>query len=67
MSEPATDTPQDVPSPCIRHCCLDDQDVCLGCGRTLADILRWHDASPEERRQIVEMARQRLAQRPAWS
>ncbi|MEB5521801.1 DUF1289 domain-containing protein, partial [Vibrio cholerae] len=21
-------------SPCVRHCCLDDKDICIGCGRT---------------------------------
>ena len=27
-----------VESPCIRHCTLDDADICLGCGRTLDEI-----------------------------
>ncbi|EGR4199847.1 DUF1289 domain-containing protein [Vibrio cholerae] len=22
-------------SPCVRHCCLDDKDICIGCVRTL--------------------------------
>nr|WP_254619459.1 DUF1289 domain-containing protein [Vibrio metschnikovii] len=25
-------------SPCVRHCCLDDKDICIGCGRTLDEI-----------------------------
>jgi predicted Fe-S protein YdhL (DUF1289 family) len=28
-------------SPCIRHCVLDDDDQCVGCFRTLDEILRW--------------------------
>jgi predicted Fe-S protein YdhL (DUF1289 family) len=28
-------------SPCVRNCTLDDDDVCIGCERTLAEILAW--------------------------
>ncbi|WP_154401651.1 DUF1289 domain-containing protein, partial [Vibrio cholerae] len=24
-----------------RHCCLDDKDICIGCGRTLDEICCW--------------------------
>lgn len=47
-------TTDDPPSPCIGVCRLDpDRRVCLGCGRTLAEIARWRDASPAERRAIL--------------
>ncbi|WP_145138195.1 DUF1289 domain-containing protein [Pseudomonas duriflava] len=52
-----------VESPCIRRCCLDDHDVCLGCGRTLADILVWSKASGTERQAILTAARARQARR----
>ncbi|RRJ84257.1 DUF1289 domain-containing protein [Aestuariirhabdus litorea] len=48
-----------VTSPCIRNCCLDDQDICLGCARSLEEITLWHQASEEQRRQILDRARQR--------
>lgn len=35
-------------TPCIRHCCLDQKDVCMGCFRTLNDILHWHKYNEEE-------------------
>jgi predicted Fe-S protein YdhL (DUF1289 family) len=54
-----------VASPCTRNCCLDAQDVCLGCGRTLEDILRWHAAGDDERRRIVALAAERRAARAA--
>ncbi|WP_445947107.1 DUF1289 domain-containing protein [Shewanella sp.] len=38
-------------SPCVRQCCLDAQDVCLGCHRTLDDILNWHRLSDTEKKQ----------------
>jgi predicted Fe-S protein YdhL (DUF1289 family) len=48
-----------VESPCVRNCCLDDDDVCLGCFRTLDEITGWNEASDEERHAILERARQR--------
>ena len=53
----------DVPSPCVRNCCLDDDDVCLGCGRLLAEILVWRDASPIDKATILVSAAQRLVAR----
>lgn len=47
-------------APCVRNCCLDPQDVCLGCGRTLAEITGWHQASDSEKQQILQRAQQRL-------
>lgn len=52
-----TETP--VASPCVRNCCLDDDDVCLGCHRTLTEIVAWGGATDAERRAIVERARAR--------
>ncbi len=40
---------QRILSPCVRNCCLDDDDVCLGCHRSLDEILGWHGADDEER------------------
>ncbi|WP_083923047.1 DUF1289 domain-containing protein [Rheinheimera perlucida] len=50
-----------VESPCVRNCCLDQQDCCLGCGRLLAEILEWHQASGQRQLQIVQQAQARLA------
>jgi uncharacterized protein len=49
----------------VRQCCLDDADVCLGCGRTLAEILAWHAADAEGRSAILARAGVRLAERRA--
>ncbi|WJN59827.1 DUF1289 domain-containing protein [Pseudomonas sp. SO81] len=56
-----------VDSPCRRQCCLDDQDICLGCGRSLAEILEWGKADNGRRRQICQAAQQRLRPPPSWS
>ena len=47
------DAKEPVESPCIRLCTLDDQDICLGCFRSMAEICAWSRASNDERRQIV--------------
>jgi predicted Fe-S protein YdhL (DUF1289 family) len=52
-----------VASPCVRICCLDDNDVCLGCGRTLDEIRRWSEMSEAQKRATVEQAAERRAAR----
>ena len=58
--------PDDPESPCVRNCCLDEADVCLGCGRHVQEIIGWGPASAEERRAILERAAARIAARPAY-
>ena len=53
----ASDSP--VPSPCIRHCCLDANDTCLGCFRTVAEIAAWSCSTDSARRTILARAAQR--------
>jgi len=48
-----------VQSPCIRNCCLNEDDICLGCFRSLAEITAWSMASNEERLKILENTRRR--------
>ncbi len=45
--------PDPVESPCIRLCTLDDDDVCIGCFRSMAEICAWGTASNNERQQIL--------------
>lgn len=51
----------EVPSPCIKVCTLDRDDVCTGCGRRIDEIAVWGGASHEYKQRIVEAARRRLA------
>ncbi|QJR79782.1 DUF1289 domain-containing protein [Alteromonas pelagimontana] len=43
-----------TPSPCVRRCCLNQQDVCMGCFRTLEEILIWSSASDSIRTEILQ-------------
>lgn len=47
------------PSPCIRKCCLDDDDICLGCFRSLEEITRWSKVDEIERLNFINMALKR--------
>lgn len=60
-SYPAHD--EEVASPCVRNCCLDADDVCLGCFRTLTEITQWGGADAHERREILARCRLRAAAR----
>ncbi len=55
------DYKETVPTPCVRKCCLDDNDVCLGCFRTMEEICRWNEAGDEERRAILKNCSERKA------
>ena len=50
-------------SPCVRNCCLDDDDVCLGCGRRLDEILAWHSVDDVGRHTILALAAGRREER----
>ncbi|PKG97153.1 DUF1289 domain-containing protein [Paraglaciecola sp. MB-3u-78] len=49
-----TNTLLNVASPCVRNCCLDDKDMCLGCFRMLDEILIWSNASSQQQVDIVQ-------------
>ena len=40
-------------SPCVRKCCLDDNDVCVGCYRDLDEIKGWRDKSESQKEEIL--------------
>lgn len=47
-------------SPCVRNCCLDDNDVCIGCGRTLDEIRLWGIVDAQQRLEIRQRADERV-------
>lgn len=54
-------TPSERPvrSPCVNVCALDDNDVCTGCQRTVAEITRWSRMDNEERRSVLALCHER--------
>lgn len=53
----ANDPP--VPSPCVRLCTLDDDDLCVGCYRSLDEIKRWGALDGAARRAVLAEAERR--------
>lgn len=54
-------TEETFESPCVRNCCLDENDICLGCYRSLSEITSWTLMSREEQKVVLENAKQRAA------
>ncbi len=50
-----------IDSPCVRNCCLNEDDICLGCGRSLQEITRWSTSSDLGKEAILRLAAERRA------
>ncbi|MDZ4262983.1 MAG: DUF1289 domain-containing protein [Pseudomonadota bacterium] len=48
-----------ISSPCVRNCCLNSNDICMGCFRSLAEIVNWGAANHQERQFILNCVAQR--------
>ncbi|PPC90642.1 MAG: DUF1289 domain-containing protein [Methylobacter sp.] len=48
-----------IDSPCVRNCCLDQNDTCLGCFRTLKEITQWSQVDNNGKEKILGLARMR--------
>ncbi len=46
-------------NPCVRNCCLNEKDICLGCFRTLEEITGWQRFTKKEKVVILEMCTNR--------
>ncbi|MBZ4202746.1 MAG: DUF1289 domain-containing protein [Methylovulum sp.] len=47
---------QSIDSPCVRKCCLDSNNICVGCFRSLDEIMSWSEASNQERLMYINNA-----------
>lgn len=54
---------QRVESPCVGQCCLDRDDICLGCFRTVDEIKLWAQADDDQRLSILAKTRGRSKQK----
>ena len=49
-------------TPCIAVCMIDPRtSLCLGCGRTLPEIARWHRMDSAERQAVMSGLAERMA------
>jgi predicted Fe-S protein YdhL (DUF1289 family) len=43
-----------IETPCVKICTLDaDRNICIGCGRTVAEIAAWGTMSTAERERLM--------------
>ena len=54
-----SDAERPVASPCVNICALDDDDLCTGCQRSVAEITRWSRMSNVERREVLVLCHER--------
>lgn len=55
------ETPPKQDTPCIAVCFIDPKTkLCLGCGRTLPEIARWHAMDGAERQAVMATLHGRL-------
>lgn len=52
----------EIISPCIGNCALDANDICVGCFRSIDEILVWGNANTEDRSQIIEQTLKRRSE-----
>ena len=54
---------QNVESPCVNKCCLNEHDICLGCFRHLEEIKLWGLADNDVKEKILKAAKKRKIDR----
>jgi len=47
-------TDKALPSPCVDICTLDSDFVCIGCGRSIEEILKWQEYTAEQQKAVLE-------------
>lgn len=52
-----------VVSPCVSLCCLDEEDVCMGCLRHVDEITGWHQMDEAQRLALMKELERRRAER----
>jgi len=53
---------EDIVSPCVRNCCLNEEDVCLGCFRHIDEIMAWRQLDTTAKKEVLQQCQQRQKQ-----
>ncbi|MEW6990662.1 DUF1289 domain-containing protein [Colwelliaceae bacterium 6441] len=65
MINPKKNQISTVESPCVRNCCLNAEDICLGCFRHINEITGWQGFSQNEKVAILAVCdKRRNEQKP---
>jgi len=58
-SQAITKIMKTTPSPCVRNCCLNDDNICLGCFRSIDEIMQWSKIDEAEKQRIIKLCHTR--------
>ncbi len=53
---------EDIASPCVRNCCLNEVDICLGCFRHIDEIMAWRQLDDTGKRAVLAQCQERQQQ-----
>ena len=56
-------TYRSVPSPCVRLCTLGDDDICVGCFRSIEEITQWTKLDNTQKLEVIERCNSRRQDR----
>jgi hypothetical protein len=48
-----------VGSPCVSICALNEDSVCIGCHRSVDEIMSWMQMDNDERREVLRLVAER--------
>lgn len=51
----------ELDSPCVGNCMLDEYGFCAGCHRSMAEILTWPEMDEKQRREALDRIAQRIS------
>jgi predicted Fe-S protein YdhL (DUF1289 family) len=43
----------EIASPCVRNCCLNTDDICIGCFRHINEILAWKNYKTDDKKLVI--------------
>ena len=46
-------------SPCVRNCCLGEDNVCLGCFRHVDEIMQWRELTDHQKQAVIVLTAER--------
>jgi len=50
---------EEIKSPCIKKCALNEKNICTGCFRTIQEIITWSSADDQTKREITALSEKR--------
>lgn len=54
---------EEVASPCVSVCFLDENDICEGCYRSAQEITDWMSYSNAEKKAVLELGQERFKEK----